>query len=138
MAHFLTPLLRSKATAGLRIERTGIWLAEIIHGAFDSRTRRTGLLGRDSLPAEQGLVIAPCQAVHTFAMRFPIDIVGVNRAGEVVKIRERVGPRRLVFAWSAFAIVELAGGVCADKGLAVGDRLIVVEHSQESNEASVA
>jgi uncharacterized membrane protein (UPF0127 family) len=49
----------------------------------------------------------------------------VARDGRVVKIRPRVPPQRLVFAWRAFAILELAAGVVEKAGLVVGDRLIV-------------
>ena len=52
-------------------------------------------------------MIAPTQGVHTFGMRFALDIVGVNRAGEVVSLRAGVPRRRLVFSWRAFAIVEM-------------------------------
>ena len=127
MPHFLAPMLKSHATCGLRIERTGGWLAEHLEGAFDSRTRRTGLLGRDRLPNDHALVIAQCQAVHTFAMKFALDIVAVSRDGRVVKIRTDVPPQRIAIAWSAFAIVELAAGVCGTTGLVVGDRLLVVD-----------
>jgi len=94
--------------------------------AGDSTTRRKGLLGRDALDRDVGFVIAPTQGVHTFGMRFPIDIVGVARDGRVVKVRGEVPPRRLVFALRAFAILELAAGVARRAAIAVGDRLIVV------------
>lgn len=92
--------------------------------AASSETRRRGLLGRESLPPDAALVIAPSQGIHTFGMRFPLDIVGVTRDGEVIKCRHEVGPRRLVFAWRAFAILEVAAGVARQAGLRVGDRLI--------------
>ena len=49
--------------------------------AVDSATRKKGLLGREGLADGAGLVIAPTNAVHTFFMRFPIDIVFVTQAG---------------------------------------------------------
>lgn len=125
MSHFLTPLLTGAEPFGLRIERTETWLAEHLEPAFDSASRKRGLLGRDALTAGRGLVIAPSQGVHTFGMRFPIDIVAVNRHGEVVKLRERVAPRRLMLALSAFAIVELAAGTCLRAGVRTGDRLVI-------------
>ena len=138
VAHFLTPVLESTSRCGLRIERTGTWLAEWVEGAFDSQARKRGLLGRDRLPAERALVIAPCQAVHTFAMRFALDIVAVSRDGRVLKIWTGVPPRRIAIAWSAFAIVELAAGVCAGKGLVVGDRLVAIAAECESQRPVVA
>jgi uncharacterized membrane protein (UPF0127 family) len=125
MSHFLRPLLRTSESFGLLIARTQTWLARHVEPAFDSTSRKQGLLGRDALPDSAAVVIAPSQAVHTFGMRFPIDVVAVGRDGRVVKVREGVGPRRVIAAWSAFAIVELAAGACARVGLRVGDRLVV-------------
>ena len=91
--------------------------------AGDSQSRRRGLLGRDRLEPGTALVIAPSQGVHTFGMRFDIDIVAVTRDGTVVKIRSRVPPRRIVVALKAFAIIEFAAGTVGDGPLMVGDRV---------------
>jgi uncharacterized membrane protein (UPF0127 family) len=125
VSHFLRPLLRSDQPFGLLIERTQTWLAERLEPAFDSKTRKQGLLGRQSLPEGHAVVIAPSQGVHTIGMRFPIDIVAVNREGRVVKVREAVASWRMVVALSAFAFVELPAGTCARVGVGVGDRLVV-------------
>ena len=70
-------------------------------------------------------MIAPSQGVHTFGMRFPIDIVGVTRDGRRRKgQKRRASGTRLVFALRAFAILEMAEGVAAHAGLAVDDRLV--------------
>jgi uncharacterized membrane protein (UPF0127 family) len=122
--HFLGSVLDTPGPWGLRIERTGAWLVQTLELAADSETRRKGLLGRDQLAPGVGFVIAPSQGVHTFGMRFPIDIVGVTRDGRVVKVRSDVPRSRLVFALRAFAILELASGVAARAGLAVDDRLV--------------
>ena len=122
--HFLAPVLDNPGHWGLRIERTGGWLVRVLELASDSGTRKKGLLGRDGLAPDAGLVIAPSQGVHTFGMRFALDIVGVARDGLVVKSRADVGPTRLVFAWKAFAILELAAGASGRAGLEIGDRLI--------------
>ena len=124
--HFLSAALQSSGAWALAVDRTHATLVRRLEVAGDSGSRRKGLLGRESLDRDTGFVIAPTQGVQTFGMRFPIDIVGVSRDGRVVKIRERVPPRRLVFAWTAFAILELAAGVAAGCGLVVGDRLKVL------------
>ena len=124
MAHFLTTALQTPGQWGLRIQRTGRWLVRTLEIASDSESRKKGLLGRDALAPEIGFVIAPSQGIHTFGMRFPIDIVGVTREGRVVKARGAVRPARLVFALRAFAILELASGVAGEAGLAVNDVLI--------------
>jgi len=125
MSHFLRPLLNSREPFGLVVEGTQTCLAKRVEGAFDSKARKQGLLGRESLPAGHAIVIAPSQGVHTIGMRFPIDVVAVNRQGAVVKVRERVPAWRMVIALSAFAFVELPAGTCARAGLAVGDRLLL-------------
>ncbi len=125
--HFLAPFFEARKRCGLKVSRTGVWLADELEAALDSSSRKKGLLGRDALPPACGLVIAPSQGVHTFGMRFPIDIVAVGRDGRVVKWRSDVPARRIVMAWSAFAIVELAAGTVERVGLQRGDQLVVVD-----------
>ena len=115
--------------ASVTIEGSGVSLAKRIEVAGDSASRRQGLLGRDHLDPDCGVVIVPSQGVHTFGMRFAIDIVAVSRDGSVVKVRTHVPPRRIVMAWSAHAIVELAAGAALAANLKVGDRLCVVASS---------
>jgi uncharacterized membrane protein (UPF0127 family) len=107
-------------------ERSGRPLATHLEGAFDSAARRRGLLGRDGLAAGAALIIAPCQAVHTFRMRFPIDIVFADRQGVVVAVRSDVGARRIAVALRAFATIELPAGAARLADTRVGDRLIVI------------
>lgn len=101
-------------------------VARHVEAAVDSASRRRGLLGRDSLPADAALIIAPCSAVHTFFMRFPIDVVFVRRDGAVVKVRHTLGPSRMTAAPGAFATIELAAGAAARVGLEPGDLLTLV------------
>ena len=126
---FLGALAKGPAF-GLRLERTGAWLITSLELAGNSEQRRRGLLGRQSLSDGEGLVIAPSQGIHTFGMRFPIDVIGVARDGRVVKIRGAVPPRRLVFALRAAAMVELPAGTADRTGLAVGDTLAVAQQRQ--------
>lgn len=128
--HFLDAAVNCPEAHAIRIERSGAELIQRIEMAGDSKTRRKGLLGRGSLDPGTGFLIAPTQGVHTFGMRFSIDIIGVARDGRVVKIREDVPPRRVVLSLTAFAILELAAGVARRTGVAVGDRLVVVSTEQ--------
>ena len=121
-AHFLEPLLRSGAgTFALRNRRSGLSIATIVETAFDSSTRRRGLLGRDSLPAGHALIIAPSSSVHTFGMRFPIDVLFVSRSGLVLKTRRELRPRRIAGRIGAFAVIELAAGQIDAADTRVGD-----------------
>jgi hypothetical protein len=121
--HFLAGVLASDSAWGLRIERTGTWLATMPILAGSSASRRRGLLGRDAMAPGEALIIAPTQGVHTFGMRFRIDIVGVSRDGRVVSVRRAVPRRRIVFSWKAFAIIELPSGATDQAGVVEGDRI---------------
>ena len=125
-SHFLSPLLRaSDRPLTLRNVRSGLSVATHIETAFSSADRKRGLLGRDGLPPGQALVIAPTNLVHTFAMRFPIDILFAARDGRVLKVSEAVPPRRIAGSLRAFAVVELAAGELARSGTRAGDLLEV-------------
>ena len=109
----------------LVVERTGDVLARV-EVADTAAARRLGLLGRDALAPGTGLVIRPCASIHTWFMRFPIDVVFLGRAGEVLKIAERVVPFRLAWGgWNARDTLELPAGAASRAGLHVGDRLSV-------------
>jgi uncharacterized membrane protein (UPF0127 family) len=123
MSHFLSGVLSGNGPFGLQIVRSGTWLVTSLEFAFDSKTRTRGLLGRDRLAEGGGLVIAPSQGVHTFGMRFPIDVVFVRRDGRVARCRSAVPPRRLALWLPAFAVLELPAGQAARAGLKVGDVL---------------
>ena len=126
MASFLAPLVRSPHSAfALVNELTGGVVAGRVLGAFDMLPRMKGLLGRKSLDPDTALVIAPTNAIHTWFMRFPIDVAFVARDGGVVKIRHRMGPWRMSAAFQAFAAVELAASALESSETAVGDRLLL-------------
>ena len=109
----------------LRNTRTGLLVATKLETAFDSAERKKGLLGRDGLAPGQALIIAPTNLVHTFAMRFPIDILFVAKDGRVIKVREAVPSRRIVGAWGGFAVVEFGAGQLQLSGTRAGDSIEV-------------
>ena len=124
--HIFAPLLARNAGPHRLVNRTrGLVLTQNVEGAFDSRARRTGLLGRDSLPHDTVLAIAPSNAVHTFGMRFAIDLLYVRRDGAVVKRVLALQPRRISAALSAFAVLEFGAGHPGVRGTAVGDELVL-------------
>jgi uncharacterized protein len=125
MKSFLSPLLQADSIAHvLENVSTHRLIAEQLLTAFDSASRRQGLLGRDSLPSGSALIIAPSNAVHTFFMRFPIDILFVHRDGKVIKLRSAVRPWRIAASLRAFAVIELPAGSLAQSNTTTGDRLI--------------
>ena len=124
--HLFQPLLRRPEAPHRLLNRTrGVVLATRIEAAFDSNTRRRGLLGRSELPRGTVLAIAPSNAVHTFKMQFPIDVVFIRRDGQVVKCVRNLVARRIAFAWGAFAVLEFGAGSEEVAVTQKGDQLAV-------------
>jgi hypothetical protein len=98
-------------------------LAASVELANRSAARRKGLLGRDFLLAGEGIWILPCQAVHTVGMRFPIDLVYLDRNLLVRKVRSNVHPWRLSACVSAHSVLELAAGTIQETQTNRGDQL---------------
>ena len=127
MASFLGPLVKDPDGAyALRNQRTGGLIVDRLEAAFDRAHRNRGLLGRTSLPENQGLVLAPCNAVHMFFMRFPIDVWFVTRDGILRRLVTDLRPWRIAVSPRAFATIETAAGVARASGSRPGDRLEVV------------
>lgn len=116
-------LTDAPAEAAIVNERTGRTLASAVEIADTSEKRRRGLLGRDSLDPSAAMIIAPCSSIHTFFMRFVIDVVFVDRAGRVLKIAHDLKPWRIAVSLRAYAVVELNGGAANRGELKIGDRL---------------
>ena len=85
--------------------------------------RLRGLLGRDGLEPGEGLLLRPASAVHTYFMRFPIDVVFLDRALVVVEISDSVDPWQARSRRGSKAVLELPAGESSRRGLAVGDQL---------------
>jgi uncharacterized membrane protein (UPF0127 family) len=124
--HFLSPLFSSATgTRGFYLEGSSKPLAATVETAFDSVARKRGLLGRDDLPTDYALVIAPCNLVHTFKMKFVIDVIFAARSGRIVKLRREMPPGRISGAFGAFATIEMVGGSIERAGLTVGKVIMV-------------
>ena len=104
----------------------GAVLGDSIEVANSSSTRNKGLLGRDSLPEGEGLWIIPCEAIHMFFMRFPIDVVFLDKQKRVVKIAANLKPWRLAGSFRAKSVLELPAGTAARSGTQVGDQLELI------------
>lgn len=117
------PLLASK----LRIRNLtrNTELGGKIEIADTSAKRRTGLLKHPGLAPGEGLWIVPCESVHTFFMKFAIDLVYIDRDRVVRKVRDAVKPWRMSICLSAHSIIELPAGVVRASGTQAGDRLEV-------------
>jgi uncharacterized membrane protein (UPF0127 family) len=94
------------------------------------------LLGRDSLDASAALVLSPCAAIHTAFMRFPIDVLFLDRHGGVLRIVHDLGAWRLAAAARARAVIELSGGSLRGCDVQIGDRLYLAPHGGADAENS--
>jgi hypothetical protein len=101
----------------------GTVLVTQLEAAHTGPTRRKGLLGRDGLSPGEGLWIAPCESVHTFFMRFPIDLVYLDRRHQVKKVRSNVAPWRMSACLSAKSVLELPAGTISETQTEQGDVL---------------
>jgi uncharacterized protein len=130
MPTFLSPLVRSEgASHVLRNLRTGEVVATELEAALDSKSRNRGLLGRDHMDEGSALVLAPCNSIHTFFMRFPIDVAFVTRSGRVVKTVNRIRPWRIALCFRAYATIEFPAGTFERRALQRGDCLEVSPRS---------
>jgi len=108
---FLAPLLSDPLIRFALADRdSGSMIATQLETAFTSETRRRGLLGRDHLDSGAAVIIAPCSAIHTFFMRFAIDVAFADRQGTLIKFYSALPPWRIAFAIGAFAAIELPAG----------------------------
>ena len=87
--------------------------------AHSRAARMKGLAKLDEMPATTALHIPRCRSVHTFTMRFPLDLLWLDNAGHVVRVDPSVPPRRLKSCLRARSVIEARAGT-ADTFLAAG------------------
>ena len=88
--------------------------------------RLRGLLGKSALSAGEGLWIKPCNGVHTFGMKFPIDVVFMDREKRVVGLAKTLRPNRTSrLYFLASSVIELPAGAIDAADTVTGDRIEV-------------
>jgi hypothetical protein len=87
--------------------------------------RMRGLLGRKGLEPGGGMLLTPEPSVHMFFMRFPIDVIFLDRNNRVVGIKHNLRPWKVAGARGAYATLELPAGAAGAVGIEVGDELIL-------------
>ncbi len=85
--------------------------------------RARGLLGRPAPGPDEGLLLTPCRSVHTFGMRYPIDVVYLDDDWRIARVVPGLAPLRLSACRRAVATLEIAAGRAATIGLEPGDEL---------------
>ena len=98
-------------------------MADRAEVADTSAKRRTGLLKHTGLAPGEGLWIVPCEGIHTFAMKFTIDVLFLNRKHKILKIRPNMVRRRIALSLLAHSVLELPAGTLAETGTERGDQL---------------
>ncbi|MBM7114380.1 DUF192 domain-containing protein [Archangium primigenium] len=101
-------------------------LADRAERATRFADRFVGLMGRRSLALGEGLHIDPCNSIHTFFMRIPIDVAFLDPDGVIVKQFLALPPWRTTSMYfRAKSVVELPAGTLAASGTQEGDRLVL-------------
>ena len=125
---------RSRRTAaGRPMSRSPVTVSDVRHRMLCERctiadrplSRLRGLLGRSELPAGEGLLLRPSPSIHTWFMRFPIDVLFLDRDLRVLAVRPEVRPWRMAWQQGARAVLELAAGEALSRDIRPGDQLVL-------------
>jgi hypothetical protein len=112
MRYRVTNLSRNTLLADAALEADTFW------------TRFKGLMGRATLPAGEGLRIRPCNSIHTFFMKIPIDVIFLDQGDAVVEVLHAIAPWRVSRVYfGAKAVLELPAGTALASKTQAGDRL---------------
>ena len=101
----------------------GTMVARRVRIAGTSAERREGLLKTRVLQMDEGLWIAPCEAIHTIGMPWPIDLVFLDRQYRIKKLIQALKPWRIGVCFAAYSVLELPAGGLHQTGSEVGDVL---------------
>jgi uncharacterized membrane protein (UPF0127 family) len=113
----------TRTKVGRLLDERGHVVCERCVPAKSLWARTRGLLGRKGLPPGEGLLIPRTSSIHTFFMRFPIDVVFLDRGLAVRSIARGVRPFRIVIRVGSKSVLELAAGEAARVGIEQGSRL---------------
>ena len=104
--------------------RTGKELSVDVKVADTLFTRMKGLLGKKELPFGEALWIKPCFSVHTFFMKFAIDVIFLNKTNQVIASVSNLSPNRMTRLYSqAFSVLELPSGTIDASNTVIGDKI---------------
>lgn len=88
-------------------------------------SRFVGLMGKKDLPFGSALHISPCNSIHTFFMKIPIDAVFLDKQLKVVKVCSAMVPWRISSIYfGAHSVLELPSGTSSASGTVEGDQLV--------------
>jgi uncharacterized membrane protein (UPF0127 family) len=102
----------------------GIVIAQEAECAFSLGQRLKGLLGRASLAANRGMIIKPCSSIHTFCMRFAIDVLFLDKDLRIIRLIKNIPPNRLSpIVWGSKMAIELPAGQASQTNTQAGDQV---------------
>lgn len=131
---------RKGVSFSARNTRTERVLAERAGVASTRATRAVGLLLHKELPQGEGLWIVPSRGVHTWGMRFAIDVIALDEGGHVVDLAENLKPWRIRLPRpGCVGVLELPAGTITLSGTRLGDAIvfeIVRENSYATNDCA--
>lgn len=106
----------------INLSKGSVVMAENVDLADSSEARRRGLLGRSGLEPGGGLYLTPCEWLHTFGMRFCIDVAFLSSSGQVLAVHHGLKPNRLSkLSWRAAGALELPEGTLWSTRTECGD-----------------
>jgi uncharacterized membrane protein (UPF0127 family) len=132
--------MTAPASSAYAFNRTrSVYLATDLAIARTHWTRFRGLMATNAsaFPRGRGLLISPSHGVHTFAMRFPIDALYLDRDRIVIHIEEALRPWRLAAVRAhAACVLELPTGTIRDTRTALGDQIDIIQESPLDTKAA--
>lgn len=107
--------------------KTSRELAAALSVADTLPRRMIGLLGRSSLACDEGLWIKPCNSIHTFCMKFPIDVIFLTKEHTVLEVKRQVPPNSLTRIYlKAASVIELPAGKIDETATQIGDMVTIL------------
>jgi uncharacterized protein len=108
------------------VASSGMVVASEVKWAKSFRDRARGLMGVDDMPEGCAIAFEPARQIHTFGMRFPLDLVFCDREWHVLHVVRSMAPARMTRpVWRSRFVLELAGGRLPAE-VRVGERLRLV------------
>lgn len=108
----------------LKIKKNDEIIFEYVEDASTFFRRFMGLMYRKSIPMDHGLLLTPCNEIHTFGMRFSIDAVTLSKDNKVIFIDRDIKPNKIrKSVANGYKVLELNAGVAAELEIEIGDHL---------------
>lgn len=102
-------------------------LAEDAELADSIFPRMKGLLGRKELKGGQALILKPCNSIHMFFMRFPIDVLFLDRQNSITALLENIKPFQISRIYpKAVTAIELPSGTIKSNSISLGESVLLV------------